>query len=156
MGGEKRKPHKERSRQGDKKRKKKASKERRRKKKRRSRSSRDTDTSDTAGSSDSSGAGPAPPSPRQLLLMAALGDRPRCRELIQQGADVACADAEGTTALHEVRGGLQASCCWLGPRQFPPSTLCLHTFSQLPLRLFSQGGRSSRRYGLCVPCQQGK
>ncbi|KAL4441890.1 hypothetical protein ABPG77_003806 [Micractinium sp. CCAP 211/92] len=101
MGGEKRKPHKERSRHGDKKRKKKTSKERRWKKRRRSRSSRDTDTSDTAGGSDSSGAGPAPPSPRQLLLAAALGDRPRCRELIQQGADVAYADAEGTTALHE-------------------------------------------------------
>lgn len=53
-------------------------------------------------SRSSSGSGRAP-SPRRLLLAAALGDKQQCRELIQQGADVAYADAEGTTALHEVR-----------------------------------------------------
>lgn len=42
------------------------------------------------------------PSPRRLLLAAALGDKQQCRELVQDGADVAYADAEGTTALHEV------------------------------------------------------
>lgn len=98
MGSEKRKLPKERSRHGDKGKKKKKDKERRRKKRRRrSSSSSDTDSSDSAGS----GAGGPPPSPRHLLLAAALGDRPRCRELIQQGSDVAYADAEGTTALHE-------------------------------------------------------
>ncbi|PRW57890.1 NF-kappa-B inhibitor 1 isoform A [Chlorella sorokiniana] len=56
--------------------------------------------SSSRSSSGSGGSGRAP-SPRRLLLAAALGDKHECRELIQQGADVAYADAEGTTALHE-------------------------------------------------------
>lgn len=109
MGGENRKLHKKRSQREDKERKKKKHKERRRKKQRHSRSSSDTVSSDTAGDSDGGNGRAALPSPRHLLLAAALGDRPRCRELVQHGADVAYADAEGTTALHEVgRAGVPA------------------------------------------------
>lgn len=65
---------------------------RKEKKKRRRRRSRSSDSSTP----------PSPPSPHHLLMAAAVGDRQRCRQLVQQGADVAYADAEGTTALHEV------------------------------------------------------
>lgn len=58
--------------------------------------------SPSSSSDGSGGSGPPPPSPQHLLVAAAVGDRQRCRELVQQGADVAYADAEGTTALHEV------------------------------------------------------
>ncbi|PSC73049.1 NF-kappa-B inhibitor 1 isoform B [Micractinium conductrix] len=87
--GEKRKRHKK-ERHRDKERHKKQKKKRRR----RSRSR----------SSDSSGGGvngAPPPSPRRLLLAAALGDKEESRQLLRQGADVAYADAQGTTALHE-------------------------------------------------------
>ncbi|EFN57300.1 hypothetical protein CHLNCDRAFT_143906 [Chlorella variabilis] len=57
--------------------------------------------SPSSSSDGSGGSGPPPPSPQHLLVAAAVGDRQRCRELVQQGADVAYADAEGTTALHE-------------------------------------------------------
>ncbi|KAL4433907.1 hypothetical protein ABPG75_000348 [Micractinium tetrahymenae] len=99
MGSEKRKHRKERSRHKDKEGNKKKEKEKRRKKRRRRSRSSDNDSSRGAGGSGDGGT--APPSPRHLLLVAALGDRAQCRELIQQGADVAYADAEGTTALHE-------------------------------------------------------
>lgn len=73
-------------------------KEKHKKRKRRRRSrSRSTD-----GSSGGSGRRRRAPSPRRLLLAAALGDKEQLRDLLKQGADVAYADAEGTTALHEV------------------------------------------------------
>ena len=73
-------------------------------------------------SSSGSGGSRRAPSPRRLLLAAALGDKQQCRGLIQQGADVAYADAEGTTALHEVRNvmtGPRSCCCCV-----VPSLLC--------------------------------
>lgn len=79
-----------------KRRRRKEKKQKKRKRKRQDRSRSRSRSSDSDGS-----AGHARPAPHELLLAAAVGDRPRCRELIQQGADVAYADAEGTTALHE-------------------------------------------------------
>ena len=74
-------------------------KEKRRRKRRRRSRSRSTDGSGSSGSSGRR----RRPSPRRLLTAAALGDKQQCRELLKSGADVAFADAKGTTALHEVR-----------------------------------------------------
>lgn len=97
MGSDKKRKHKkERHKDKDKKKKKK-----RHKKERRRSSSGSGSESGGSGSGGGNGSGASPPPPQHLLLAAALGDRPRCRQLIEQGADVAYADAEGATALHE-------------------------------------------------------
>jgi NF-kappa-B inhibitor-like protein 1 len=93
MGSEKKR--KKQHRKEDSKLKKKRKKEKEKEKRRRRSPSSDS------GSGGSSGGGTVA-CHQDLLLAAALGDRPRCRELVDQGADVAYADAQGTTALHEV------------------------------------------------------
>ena len=72
------------------------------KKKRRKEKEKETRRRRSSSPSSGGGGSAGAASHQELLLAAALGDRPRCRELVEQGADVAYADAQGSTALHEV------------------------------------------------------
>lgn len=125
--GEKRKHSKSKSR------KEKQSKRKKRKKERRS---RNRSRNPSSSHSDGGGCAPpaSPPSPQHLLLAAAVGDRARCRQLIEQGADVAYADGEGTTALHEVRGVWAAQHAAPLPvrRQLRPERGCLASRGRRP------------------------
>jgi NF-kappa-B inhibitor-like protein 1 len=124
MGSEKKRKKQHRKEDSKHKKKRKKEKEKEKEKEKRRRRS----PSSSGGSSDG-GRGAA--SHRELLLAAALGDRPRCRELVDQGTDVAYADAQGTTALHEVRLPLPLPLlclfergCSLMPDSKAPSPLC--------------------------------